>query len=189
MSEVKAFTPYWRDGGRLGASNAATPDTPEALAAHFGAGEFKSDSGHTEWVDARTYQTGFTITFTPNTVVRYESGGLPYDVDFNSMREGRSTTTPTYASVTSRSYHPGGVNTMMMDGSVRFVAKSISLPVWWALGSRAGGEPASPDRTAPPGRGHAASRTTARSSAIAPSKPLICSSEWFAFNWTRSTPA
>lgn len=145
MSEVKAFTPYWRDGGRPGAANAATPDTPEALAAHFGASEFKSDSGHTEWVDARTHQTGFTTTFTPNTVVRYESGGLPYDVDFNSMREGRSTTTPTYASATSRSYHPGGVNTMMMDGSVRSVANSISLPVWRALGSRAGGEPASPD--------------------------------------------
>jgi prepilin-type N-terminal cleavage/methylation domain-containing protein len=145
MSEVKAFTPYWRDGGQPSATGAATPDTPDALAAHFGAGEFKIDSGHTEWVDARVHQTGFTTTFAPNTAVRYESGGMTHDVDFNSMREGRSATAPTYAAVTSRSYHPGGVNAMQMDGSVRFVANSIALPVWRALGTRAGGEPASAD--------------------------------------------
>jgi prepilin-type N-terminal cleavage/methylation domain-containing protein/prepilin-type processing-associated H-X9-DG protein len=44
-----------------------------------------------------------------------------------------------------RSRHPGGVNGMMGDGSVKFFKNSISLPTWWALGTRAGGEVISAD--------------------------------------------
>jgi prepilin-type N-terminal cleavage/methylation domain-containing protein/prepilin-type processing-associated H-X9-DG protein len=40
----------------------------------------------------------------------------------------------------SRSYHPGGVNLLLADGAVRFVADSISLPTWRALGTRGGNE-------------------------------------------------
>ncbi|MDR3632982.1 MAG: DUF1559 domain-containing protein [Isosphaeraceae bacterium] len=36
--------------------------------------------------------------------------------------------------------HPGGVNLSMMDGSVRFIKNSVSLPAWWALGTRGRGE-------------------------------------------------
>lgn len=42
--------------------------------------------------------------------------------------------------VTARSLHPGGVNTLMADGSVRFVGDSTSRAVWRALGTRNGGE-------------------------------------------------
>ena len=45
-----------------------------------------------------------------------------------------------YGSVTSRSYHPGGVNTVMVDGSVHFIANSIPQMTWRALGTRNGGE-------------------------------------------------
>ena len=41
----------------------------------------------------------------------------------------------------SRSYHPGGVNVALADGSVRFIKDDISLQVWKALGTRGGGEP------------------------------------------------
>lgn len=41
---------------------------------------------------------------------------------------------------TARSMHPGGVNAVMGDGSVRFVLDSIARPVWRGLGTRAGGE-------------------------------------------------
>jgi prepilin-type N-terminal cleavage/methylation domain-containing protein/prepilin-type processing-associated H-X9-DG protein len=39
------------------------------------------------------------------------------------------------------SNHPGGVNVLLADGSVRFVRDSIALDAWRALGSRDGGEP------------------------------------------------
>jgi len=40
----------------------------------------------------------------------------------------------------ARSYHPNGVNAAMCDGSVRFVADSISLATWRALSTSQGGE-------------------------------------------------
>jgi prepilin-type N-terminal cleavage/methylation domain-containing protein len=43
------------------------------------------------------------------------------------------------------SKHPGGVNMMMGDASVRFVKDSVSLPTWRALGTRNGGETISAD--------------------------------------------
>ena len=45
----------------------------------------------------------------------------------------------------ARSYHPGGVNTSMCDGSVRFVKNSISLTTWQALSTSRGGEVISSD--------------------------------------------
>lgn len=41
---------------------------------------------------------------------------------------------------TARSNHPGGVNGLMGDGSVRFFSETIELGTWQALGSCAGGE-------------------------------------------------
>jgi prepilin-type N-terminal cleavage/methylation domain-containing protein/prepilin-type processing-associated H-X9-DG protein len=40
----------------------------------------------------------------------------------------------------ARSYHPGGVNVLMMDGSTRFTQDGIDLALWRALSTRAGGE-------------------------------------------------
>jgi prepilin-type N-terminal cleavage/methylation domain-containing protein/prepilin-type processing-associated H-X9-DG protein len=42
--------------------------------------------------------------------------------------------------IASRSYHPGGVNGLLGDGSVRFFKDTVSLTTWKALSSRAGGE-------------------------------------------------
>ena len=138
MSEVKAYAPYLRDGGSPAGLYVPPPSSP-SLVAGYG-GSFKADSGHTEWVDARVHQTGFTTTFPPNTKVPYSNGGIDYDIDFNSAREGKSTNRTCYAVVTSRSYHAQGVNALLMDGSVRFFRSSISQPTWRALGTRAGGE-------------------------------------------------
>jgi prepilin-type N-terminal cleavage/methylation domain-containing protein/prepilin-type processing-associated H-X9-DG protein len=45
----------------------------------------------------------------------------------------------------ANSNHPGGVNTLMGDGSVRFLKDSINLPTYWALGTRARNEIVSAD--------------------------------------------
>jgi prepilin-type processing-associated H-X9-DG protein len=47
--------------------------------------------------------------------------------------------------MTARSFHPGGVNCMMMDGAVRFLANGVSLRVWEAIGTRDGHDPVSLD--------------------------------------------
>jgi prepilin-type N-terminal cleavage/methylation domain-containing protein/prepilin-type processing-associated H-X9-DG protein len=43
------------------------------------------------------------------------------------------------------SNHPGGANCLMADGSVRFIKGSVSMPIWWALGTKANGEVVSSD--------------------------------------------
>ncbi len=139
MSEGKTFTPILRDGGNPATLGVPIPATP-AEAVGYG-GTFKTNGGHVEWIDARSIQSGFTVTFTPNTKVPYTSGSTTYDIDFTSRREGKTANVPTYSAITARSFHPGGVNVLLMDGSVRFVSNQISLPIWRALGTRDGGEP------------------------------------------------
>ena len=144
LAEVKGWQPYLRDAG----GDHTQPNTVAELNL---VGSFKSETGHTEWIDGRVHQTGFTATFTPNTVVPYENGGNTYDVDFNSYRvRGWDPENPTnyleqtnvtYAAVTSRSYHSGGiVNTARMDGSVDSVSEDIDLFVWRAMATRDGSE-------------------------------------------------
>jgi prepilin-type N-terminal cleavage/methylation domain-containing protein/prepilin-type processing-associated H-X9-DG protein len=43
------------------------------------------------------------------------------------------------------SNHPGGVNVLLADGSVKFIKSSVSRQVWWALGTKANGEVISSD--------------------------------------------
>jgi prepilin-type N-terminal cleavage/methylation domain-containing protein/prepilin-type processing-associated H-X9-DG protein len=50
-----------------------------------------------------------------------------------------------YAFAGARSKHPGGVNSLFGDGSVRFVKNSINGATWIALGSISGGEVVSSD--------------------------------------------
>jgi prepilin-type N-terminal cleavage/methylation domain-containing protein/prepilin-type processing-associated H-X9-DG protein len=45
-----------------------------------------------------------------------------------------------YGLAAARSRHVGGVNLLLCDGSVRFVANGISFATWQALGTRAGNE-------------------------------------------------
>jgi len=45
----------------------------------------------------------------------------------------------------SRSFHPGGVNSLFADGSVHFVKNTINPITWWALGTKNGGEVISAD--------------------------------------------
>ena len=130
FSEVKAFQPILKEG-----SPPSSMPTDPSQVAGFG-GSFEATNGHTEWVEGRVHQDGFTTTFTPNTIVLYSSGGQTYSTDYTSSEEGDSTTAVTYAAVTSRSYHTGIVNSLLMDGSVRSISENINRGTWRNLGSR-----------------------------------------------------
>ncbi len=52
---------------------------------------------------------------------------------------------PTYAAVTSRSYHPGGVNALFADGSVHSIKNSVNWQTWRSLGTVGCGEVISSD--------------------------------------------
>ena len=137
-SEVKAFTPYFRD------SALDMPDRPGSFDDLCGIGSFKPTTGHTEWVDARVHQTGFTSCFPPNFRSSCAVDGQSFDADWTSYREGKLPAAPdanlTYAAVTSRSYHPNIVNSLMGDGSVQAISDEINLEVWQGLTTRSGGE-------------------------------------------------
>jgi prepilin-type N-terminal cleavage/methylation domain-containing protein len=143
-AEVKAFTSYFRNTVDPGP---AVPTAPADLAAFAGGAQFKlgpntnDNTGHTEWPDGRVHHSGITTVFTPNTFVECtHTDGRTYDIDYNSQQEGRSATQPTYAAVTARSYHPGLVNSLLMDGSCRAASDTIRLEIWRALGTRNSGE-------------------------------------------------
>ena len=131
FAEAKAWTSYYRNAG-LDSPSIPT-DATEICSL---GGVFKSETGHTEWVDGRSHQTGFTSTFTPNASVQCEG----VDVDWTNQQEGKSADNATYAAVTARSHHSGGVVVAHMDASVRFVADEVELEVWRALSTRSGRE-------------------------------------------------
>ncbi|OJW08357.1 MAG: hypothetical protein BGO49_13245 [Planctomycetales bacterium 71-10] len=143
MSEVKAYQPNYWDGRNPSTVGVAAPAVPADLATFLG-GTFDSN-GHTEWVEGDVHEVGFTTTFAPNAKVMANVNGQPMDVDYTSMRDGESVTLPTYAAVTARSYHPSGLNALMMDGAVRSIKNTIDVRVWRSLGTRAGGEVVSSD--------------------------------------------
>ncbi|WP_422927720.1 DUF1559 domain-containing protein [Singulisphaera sp. PoT] len=68
----------------------------------------------------------------PNTRSCSNSGWNTYSVD------PWGTAPPT-------SFHPGGVNMGMSDGSVKFIKDSVNQQAWWAIGTRNGGETISAD--------------------------------------------
>lgn len=134
-SEVRTFNPYYRDSRVVPSTSGVADMTPLC-----GVGSLKTTSGHTEWVDGRVHQTGFTGMFGPNADYFCSTPHGDLYADWTSSREGKTTDQPTYAAVTTRSYHSGLVNSAMMDGSVRVVSDEIELRVWQALCTRAAGD-------------------------------------------------
>lgn len=139
-ADVKSFTPALLDGGQPSAAFTPPPQTPEQVVAY--GGTFDKDYCHTQWVTGRTLQSGLTTTFPPNTKFLYTTSGATYDVDFTSARVSPTAPRHGYRVVTARSFHPGGVNALLLDGSVRFVGSTIARDTWRAIGTRGGGETA-----------------------------------------------
>ncbi len=87
-----------------------------------------SDSGAT-WMLAGYENTLYNHAATPNSTIRDCSPEA-----FNNPPKTNG------GVIGARSRHSGGVNALMMGGSVRFVSDSVSLAVWRAAATRAGGE-------------------------------------------------
>lgn len=96
--------------------------------------EHFSEAGF-NWVEGGWNQTWYNHVLTPNSRTPDCSD---YLVAIGGGGRGAST---------ARSFHPGGVNVAMADGSVRFVNEAVDTNVWRALGTRNGNE--SPHRTVP----------------------------------------
>ncbi len=86
-----------------------------------GEGRLRGDRA-SAWIAGRAHTTTFTTYLPPN-------ASQP---DIYSMGIGY---------FGARSQHPGGVNVLLGDGSIRFVPEELDLMVWRALATRAGGEP------------------------------------------------
>jgi len=133
-AEVKTYNNYYRNAGTP--SPETIPNTPTDICPLM-TGEFK-DTGHTEWTDGRVHHIGFTTVFTPNTDVQCNG---KTNLDYNSWQELKApnpSNNKTYAAITSRSHHPGQVQVVMMETSVRAVSDDVDLATWRALSTRNG---------------------------------------------------
>ena len=77
-----------------------------------------------QWINGHFGNTLYNHYYPPNPVGKWDCGNASHNK----------------ALVAARSYHSGGVNLLLVDGSVRFVSDSIALPTWRALATRAGNE-------------------------------------------------
>jgi prepilin-type N-terminal cleavage/methylation domain-containing protein/prepilin-type processing-associated H-X9-DG protein len=123
FADVKAFGIYVISS-RYSTAPVPPPKTPADVTAV--GGQFDNGVAHTSWAEGFWPDTGISFAFPPNTFVAYVGGGATYDVDWADYQ---------YGAFIARSYHPGGVNSLFMDGSVKFVTNSIDQDTWRALGT------------------------------------------------------
>ena len=99
-------------------------------------------AGKTRWANSNSYYSGLTFALPPNA----KSSAGPNQVVYDLITMDENDGAPTYAAVSARSWHPGGVNALFADGSVRFVKETIDGNAWRAVGTVAGGEVISADK-------------------------------------------
>jgi hypothetical protein len=108
------------------------------LAACAAATDAPSESrGGESWFLSGYHFTNYNHCAAPNARVQ--------DCALDDRREDLHARTMHEGVFTARSYHPGGVNTLSMDGSVRSVSDSINVQVWRSLATRSNGEAVSVD--------------------------------------------
>jgi len=149
-SEVKIRSPEYNciPQGLANINNPASVPDPNAnpfvVAPEYGGSCGTVGQSHTAWVDGDAQETGMTTAWPPNKQILGLHGEGDLDLQGIPFFMGGALG-PTFAAITSRSYHPGGVNALLADGSVRFIKSSIAGSVWRALGSINGGEVISAD--------------------------------------------
>ena len=93
-------------------------------------GSFDNQKGR-DWAHGCMTQTLFNTVITPN---KYK---------WTHCSNTGSTTMAPFSN--ANSFHAGGVNTLMSDGSVKFIKDTVNPISWWALGTKASGEVVSAD--------------------------------------------
>jgi prepilin-type N-terminal cleavage/methylation domain-containing protein/prepilin-type processing-associated H-X9-DG protein len=158
-AEVKQYQPMRRQCPTLMSSVGGITnqqDTNGPIPSEYfgsGCGNF-GGLGHARWQDGKVSQIGFTTAWTPNhvTVGDYNNTSGKADVNiisyfedtpWNSPYTTSNGGSPQFAAVTARSYHSGGVNTLMGDGSVKWVDENLDGKVWRAASTIAQGETSS----------------------------------------------
>jgi prepilin-type N-terminal cleavage/methylation domain-containing protein len=114
---------------------------PYSVAPEYGGSCGAVAQSHTSWVDGEAQETGVTTAWPPNKQILGMNGKGDLDLTGTPFFGGG----PTFAAITARSFHPGGVSTLLGDGSVRFFKSTIAGSIWRALGTIAGGEVISSD--------------------------------------------
>ena len=97
-----------------------------------------SNTAGAYWCFSMAYTTAYnayTHFNTPNKLSCSSTGGGSEDPPAGGSQ----------AAITATSNHSGGVNIGFADGSVKFMKDSVSIPTYWAVGSRNGGETISAD--------------------------------------------
>jgi prepilin-type N-terminal cleavage/methylation domain-containing protein/prepilin-type processing-associated H-X9-DG protein len=136
---VNAALPYQYDDFTSSAANLTNTYTALQLCAQ----EFANPSSvlitsHRGWFWASFSEgSAFNVAQTPN--------DNQYPVNVCRGQGNPSQSDNGSNSLPATSFHPGGVNTLLADGSVRFIKDSIARKTWWSLGTKAGGEVISSD--------------------------------------------
>jgi len=98
--------------------------------------------GYTHWGDASGFET-YLGPNSPDFDRIYTKDYCQYPFANNPPCAESTSTLPNLTAARSR--HPGGVNAVMCDGSVRFIKNSINLQTWRAISTTQGGEIVSSD--------------------------------------------
>jgi prepilin-type N-terminal cleavage/methylation domain-containing protein/prepilin-type processing-associated H-X9-DG protein len=135
---VNTSGPRPNDGKRQYASNGALSpalpglsqggqqiQNPDLAAMTVAINAWRGDRGYS-WLVGRLVSNGFSAYLAPNSQVP----------DLAAHGRGWHG---------ARSFHPGGVQALFADGSVRFIKDTVSLESWRALATRNGGEVISAD--------------------------------------------
>ncbi len=77
-----------------------------------------------QWINGHYGNTLYNHFYTPNQAGKWDCGNASHNKGLTA----------------ARSFHTGGVNVLLCDGSVRFVRDGIDAITWRSLSTRAGGE-------------------------------------------------
>jgi prepilin-type N-terminal cleavage/methylation domain-containing protein/prepilin-type processing-associated H-X9-DG protein len=140
LGTVNTFDPLWPGSAVYYVSAPSTTTTPSLLnttcralrpttSTPLAAGIYYSNNsggvgGY--WFMGEMLFTRYNHVMVPNT----------FSCDYTTTGGGQNV----QGAHTASSRHPGGVNTLFCDGSVKFVKETINLNTWWALGTTANGE-------------------------------------------------